>query len=939
MSDYKATLNLPQTDFPMKANLTQREPEMLQKWQAIDVYDKIRQATAGRPKFVLHDGPPYANGEMHVGHSVNKTLKDIIIKAKTLSGFDAPYVPGWDCHGLPIELNVEKKVGKPGVKIDAAEFRRRCRDYATKQIEGQKRDFIRLGVLGEWDKPYLTMNYQYEADQIRALGKIAANGHLQKGFKPVHWCTDCGSALAEAEVEYQDKVSPAIDVCYRAEQPEQFAQAFGFDLNDFEQVSVVIWTTTPWTLPASQAVSLHPELEYVAIACQALGKKQVLVVAQELHAAVLQRAGITDFARIGSCKGAALEHLRLQHPFYARSILIVLGDHVTLEAGTGAVHTAPGHGADDFIVGKRYGLEVLNPVGPNGVFLPDTELFAGQHVMKANASVLEVLQQHGTLLAHDEYTHSYPHCWRHKSPIIFRATPQWFVGMHANGLLAQAQSAVEGIEWLPGWGKARITAMLADRPDWCISRQRTWGVPIALFVDKESAELHPDTSRLIEAVAQRVEEEGIEAWFALEAAELLEDDAERYAKVSDTLDVWFDSGVSHECVLRKKPELTFPADMYLEGSDQHRGWFQSSLLTSVAINGVAPYKAAMTHGFTVDVNGHKMSKSLGNVIALQKLMNSIGADVLRLWIAATDYRDEMTVSDEIFKRTADSYRRIRNTTRFLLSNLNGFEPQRDSVEPHQLLALDQWIIRRSQQLQEEITQAYDNYQFHLIYQKLHNFCVADLGGFYLDIIKDRQYTMASDSLGRRSAQTALYHIAEALVRWITPILSFTADEIWQYLPGERGATVLVETWYELPAIPASVEMHEEFWRVVLEVKEAVNKALESQRKDGLIKGTLSAEVTLYCDEQLLKTLTKLGDELRFVLITSAATLQPQAAASVQAKATDLPGLQLVISASTEDKCVRCWHQRADVGSNSEHPELCSRCIENIDGAGEQRLYA
>lgn len=939
MSDYKATLNLPQTDFPMKANLAQREPKMLQQWDAMDVYGKIRDSSAGRPKFVLHDGPPYANGEIHIGHAVNKILKDIIVKAKTLSGFDAPYVPGWDCHGLPIELNVEKKVGKPGVKIDAAEFRRRCRDYAAKQVEGQKKDFIRLGVLGEWDKPYLTMNYQYEADQIRALGKIVANGHLQKGFKPVHWCTDCASALAEAEVEYQNKVSPAIDVCYPAEQPQQFADAFDFDLNGFETVSVVIWTTTPWTLPASQAVALNAELDYVAIACELSSKKQVLIVAQDLHEVVLERAGISEFKLIGACKGAALEQLQLHHPFYQRSVLVVLGEHVTLEAGTGAVHTAPGHGPDDFAVCKAYGLEVLNPVGPNGVFLADTELFAGVHVMKANAAIVEVLQERGALLAHHDYEHSYPHCWRHKSPIIFRATPQWFVGMHANGLLEQAQAAADSIEWLPAWGKARIAGMLADRPDWCISRQRTWGVPITLFVDKENAALHPDTSRLIEAVAQRVQVDGIEAWFALEAAELLGDDAERYVKVSDTLDVWFDSGVSHECVLRKNSELTFPADLYLEGSDQHRGWFQSSLLTSMAINGQSPYKAAMTHGFTVDTNGRKMSKSLGNTIAPQKLMNTLGADILRLWIAATDYRDEMTVSDEIFKRTADSYRRIRNTTRFLLSNLNGFEPQRDSVASDQLLALDQWIIRRSQQLQEEITRAYDNYQFHLIYQKLHNFCVADLGGFYLDIIKDRQYTMASDSLGRRSAQTALYHIVEALVRWITPILPFTADEIWQFVPGERGATVLVETWYELPAIPANTEMDEEFWHLVLEVKEAVNKALESQRKDGLIKGTLSAEVTLYCDEQLLKTLTRLGDELRFVLITSVATLQPQSAAPAAAQVTELDGLQLGISASTEDKCVRCWHQRADVGASSEHPELCSRCIENIDGAGEQRLYA
>lgn len=939
MSDYKHTLNLPATDFAMKANLSQREPKALQRWYEEDYYGQIRQARAGREKFVLHDGPPYANGDIHIGHAVNKILKDMIVKSRTLSGFDAPYIPGWDCHGLPIELNVEKKVGKAGHKVDAATFREKCRDYASKQVNGQREDFKRLGVLGDWDRPYLTMSFDFEANIIRALGKIAENGHLHKGFKPVHWCMDCGSALAEAEVEYKDKTSPAIDVAF-AVVDDADARArcnLGSEVNG--RLNLAIWTTTPWTLPANMGVCLHPELDYVWVSYQRDGQDEVLLLAEALHESVMTRCGIETYAVVGRCKGAALDKLVLQHPFYDRRVPVILGDHVTTDAGTGAVHTAPAHGQDDFVVGQQYGLEVYNPVAANGTYMDGTELFAGEHVFKANDKVVAVLADRGRLLHHRPLEHSYPHCWRHKTPIIFRATPQWFVSMKQSGLLDQAMAAVDGVNWMPGWGRARIESMMSERPDWCISRQRTWGAPIALFVHKDTAELHPRSAELVEAVAQRVEQGGIQAWFDLDASELLGDEANDYVKVSDTLDVWFDSGVTHFAVLNQREELHFPADLYLEGSDQHRGWFQSSMLTSVAAHGVAPYKAVLTHGFTVDANGRKMSKSQGNVVAPQKVMNNLGADILRLWVAATDYRNEMTVSDEIFKRTADSYRRIRNTARFLLANLAGFDPAEHVLPSGDMLAMDRWIVSRAAALQDELLAAYDAYQFHLVYQKLHNFCVVELGGFYLDIIKDRQYTSQPDSLARRSAQTALYHIAEALTRWIAPILSFTADELWQVLPGEHSGPVFAAEWYTgLEKLPADAELGDSYWLRVQEVKTAVNKVLEGARKEGLVGGSLQAEVTLFCDNELIDVLSALGDELRFVLITSAAMLAPISTAN-DAHATELEGLQVRVAASDGMKCTRCWHHREDVGQSLTHPELCFRCIDNVDGQGEVRHYA
>jgi isoleucyl-tRNA synthetase len=942
MTDYKPTLNLPATDFPMRGNLANREPEMLKQWQKSGLYQKIRKASDGRPTFVLHDGPPYANGDIHIGHAVNKILKDIIIKSHTIDGYDARYVPGWDCHGLPIELMVEKKVGKAGNKVDAKTFREKCREYAAKQVDGQRKDFIRLGVLGDWEKPYLTMDYQFEADIVRSLGKIIDKGHLHQGSKPVHWCLDCGSALAEAEVEYQDKESPAIDVMFTAINNSDFEKAFDSTAGD-GNIAAVIWTTTPWTLPANQAVALHPEFTYELFQIKTDNGPIRLILETSLAQSALKRYGLEDSQRLASCQGQALENLLLKHPFYDKQVPIILGDHVTTEAGTGAVHTAPGHGQDDFVVGNRYGLEVYNPVGGNGVFLADTELFAGKHVNKVNPEIIEVLSDNHVLLKHEKMQHSYPCCWRHKTPIIFRATPQWFINMDQAGLRELANNAIKETTWLPDWGQARIESMVNNRPDWCISRQRTWGVPITLFVHKETGELHPDTQSLIEQVAKKIEQQGIEAWFSMPASELLGDEANLYDKTTDTLDVWFDSGVTHACVLGKRDKLTFPADLYLEGSDQHRGWFQSSLLTSTAINGVAPYKKVLTHGFTVDAHGKKMSKSLGNVIAPQKIVGTLGADILRLWVASSDYSNEMTVSDEILKRSADSYRRIRNTARFLLANLNGFDPATDKLENKECLSLDRWVIAKTLELQNEIIAAYKEFNFHLIHHKLQHFCTIVLGGFYLDIIKDRQYTTQSNSIARRSAQTALYHISEAMCRWIAPILSFTAEELWQAIPGERSDSVLLENWHpDLADIDNSEVMNMAFWQTILEVRSSVSKELEALRADKTIGSSLDAEVTLYVDTELQNILETLKEELRFVLITSKASVKNINDADETCIETNIDSgqsIKIKASASADTKCVRCWHHRADVGSNTEHPELCGRCVENVTGNGEQRLFA
>ncbi|MGU8112364.1 isoleucine--tRNA ligase [Serratia marcescens] len=938
MSDYKNTLNLPETGFPMRGDLAKREPGMLQRWYEQDLYGIIRTAKKGKKTFILHDGPPYANGSIHIGHSVNKILKDIIIKSKGMAGFDSPYVPGWDCHGLPIELKVEQLYGKPGEKLTAAEFRQKCREYAAEQVEGQKKDFIRLGVLGDWDRPYLTMDFKTEANIIRALGKIISNGHLLKGAKPVHWCTDCGSSLAEAEVEYYDKTSPSIDVTFHAADAAAVAAKFGVS-NFSGAISLVIWTTTPWTLPANRAISLHPDFTYQLVQVDG----QCLILVAELVESVMKRAGITEWAVLGSCKGADLELLRFKHPFMGFDVPAIMGEHVTLDAGTGAVHTAGGHGPDDFVISQKYGLEIANPVGPNGCYLTGTHpLLDGKFVFKANDLIVDLLREKGALLHVEKFLHSYPCCWRHKTPIIFRATPQWFISMDQKGLRQQSLEEIKGVQWIPDWGQARIEMMVANRPDWCISRQRTWGVPMSLFVHKETEQLHPRSVELMEEVAKRVEQDGIQAWWDLDAADILGADAADYVKVPDTLDVWFDSGSTHASVVDVRPEFHgHSADMYLEGSDQHRGWFMSSLMISTAMKGKAPYKEVLTHGFTVDGQGRKMSKSIGNTVSPQDVMNKLGGDILRLWVASTDYTGEIAVSDEILKRSADSYRRIRNTARFLLANLNGFEPSTDCVAPEDMVVLDRWAVGRALAAQQDIEQAYANYDFHEVVQRLMQFCSVEMGSFYLDIIKDRQYTAKSDSVARRSCQTALYHIVEALVRWMAPIMSFTADEIWGFMPGKRAQYVFTEEWYDgLFGLAEGEPMNDAFWAELLKVRGEVNKVLEQARADKRLGGSLEAAVTLYADSELAARLNSLQDELRFVLLTSAASVAPLAEAPADAQASELlKGLKIAFSTAPGEKCPRCWHYTTDIGLVAEHADICGRCVSNVAGDGEKRNFA
>ena len=942
MADYKNTLNLTDTPFPMRGDLAKREPQWVNQWQAGKLYEKIRKTAKGRPRFVLHDGPPYANGDIHIGHAVNKILKDIIVRSRTLAGFDAPYVPGWDCHGLPIEHQIEKLHGKhiPGDKV-----RELCRAFATEQVERQKKDFIRLGVLGEWDNPYLTLAFKTEADEIRALGKVLEKGYLYQGLKPVNWCLDCGSALAEAEVEYEDKSSPAIDVAFEVHpsHTDKLAHAFGLPhLNG--PAFAVIWTTTPWTLPANEAVSAHPDFNYDLIETP----KGALILVHELAEGCLKRYNLEGQV-IGTAKGKALEHIPLRHPFQARDVAIICGTHVTVEAGTGLVHTAPAHGAEDYQIGKVYGLPVNNPVGDDGRFLANTPALsvgplAGKTVWEANPLVLQELEALGRLLKLEKISHSYPHCWRHKTPIIFRATTQWFIGMdhraaNHGGMDHQpdessaslrwvAERAVDETEFFPAWGRARLEAMIKTRPDWCVSRQRNWGVPIPFFLHKETGALHPRTPELIEQVALRVEKAGIEAWFSLDPRELLDDEAAHYRKMNDTLDVWFDSGVTHLSVMRGShaEQCRFPADLYLEGSDQHRGWFQSSLLTACAIDGRAPYDALLTHGFVVDGKGRKMSKSMGNVIAPQKVSDTLGADILRLWTAATDYSGELSISDEILKRVVESYRRIRNTLRFLLANTSDFDPVVDGLPVEQWLEIDRYALAMTRQLQAQCEADYGKYEFHRVVQALQTFCSEDLGGFYLDILKDRLYTSAASSAARRSAQNALWHITQTLVKLLAPILSFTAEEVWQTITGDANDSIMLHTWQALPA-PADEAALLDKWNKIRLYRAEVTRALEELRIAGKIGSSLQAEAILFADGEKFELLTSLGDDLRFVLITS----QARVVRSGEDKIECLP--------LTYAKCERCWHVREDVGADPAHPELCGRCISNLYGEGEVRASA
>jgi isoleucyl-tRNA synthetase len=927
MADYKDTLNLPDTAFPMRGDLAKREPAWVQRWQEGRLYERIRKAAHGRPKFVLHDGPPYANGDIHIGHALNKILKDMVVKSKALAGFDAPYVPGWDCHGLPIEHQVEKQYGKD---VEPNRFRKLCREYAQSQIERQRRDFIRLGVLGDWENPYRTMDFRVEADIIRALGRVHERGYLYQGAKPVHWCIECHSALAEAEVEYEDRNSPAIDVAFEIDDLSKLARPFGFT-HVYEPAFAVIWTTTPWTLPANQAVTVHPDFHYNLVRTA----KGLLVLAEDLREACLQRYGLQGEV-LATASGRALEGLEVRHPFYARKVPIVLGDHVTLETGTGLVHTAPAHGLEDYVVGSRYNLPTDNPVDENGRFLPSTEVVGGLSVWDANPVIVELLARNARLLKSDRITHSYPHCWRHKTPIIFRATRQWFIGMesnHAPGggplLREVANQAVADTEFFPHAGRARLASMVGSRPDWCVSRQRSWGVPMALFVHAETGELHPDTPALIERVAKLVEQQGIEGWFDLNAEELLGEQARHYRKVPDTVDVWFESGTTHASVLARDPALTNPADLYLEGSDQHRGWFQASLLSGCAMNGRAPYRQVLTHGFIVDGQGRKMSKSLGNVIAPQEVSNSLGAEILRLWVASADYSGELSLSQEILKRVVEMYRRIRNTLRFLLANVSDFDAAKDLLPVAQWVEIDRYALLMGERLQEAVMHDYARYEFHFAAQKLHSFCSEFLGAFYLDILKDRLYTTGSSSQPRRSAQSALYHITNSLLRLFAPVLSFTADEAWEHFTGDDTDSVFLHPLYVLPTVPDAAVL-ETRWARVREVRSEVQKELEALRVRGEIGSSLAAEVEIAASGDRYDALASLSDDLRFVLITSQARVVRVSSAHEEA---------IRVQPSNAAKCPRCWHYRADVGADTSHPEICGRCAANLYGQGESRAYA
>ena len=936
-NQYKETLNLPKTDFPMKANLPQREPAILAKWDKMNLYQQIRKARVGRPQWILHDGPPYANGRLHIGHAVNKILKDVVVKSYSLSNYDSPYVPGWDCHGLPIEVNVEKKIGRPRTTEEKKRFRQECRAYAAHWLNVQRTEFKRMGVVGDWDNPYITMDFKIEANIIRSLARIYQNNHLYQGYKPVQWCLHCASALAEAEVEYKNKKSVAIDIGFPLVDEAKLAERLNTSLGGEGEVLFVIWTTTPWTIPANRSVTLHPQLSYEIVQTYKEDKPLRLVLAAELVDSLMEKFGLSTGEKLHSIKGEDLEGLELRHPYYDRPSLVTLGDYVTTETGTGLVHSAPAYGLDDFAIGKKYELKLDNPVNDSGYYADDTAKIGGWHIFKNEEGLVALLAESGHLLHQEDYEHQYPHCWRHKTPTIYRATTQWFIGME--GLINQVLEETPKIRWVPEWGQERIEEMMKNRPDWCISRQRHWGVPIPFLVHKKTRHPHPDTPRLLEKIAELIAKEGIEGWHNLEVEDFLGDS--EYEKDQHILDVWFDSGTTHFSVLRQRPELHYPTEMYLEGSDQHRGWFQSSILAGVAMDGKAPYKEVLTHGFTVDGEGRKMSKSVGNIVEPQEIISQMGADILRWWVLATDYTSEIAISNDILSSHKDVYRRIRNTARFLLANLHDFDPAKNSVPFARLLSLDRWVIDQALRLQDELKADMTNYLYAHACRKIHNFCVRQLGSFYLDIVKDRQYTAPANSLIRRSAQTAMFHILEALVRWLSPLLSFTAEEIWEHMPGDRSASVFTEVWYEgLVRLDEDASFSHSQWQQIMQVKEEVNRLIEEKRAAREMGSSLEAELVLYCDEALLSLLAKLGEELRFVLITSAADLRRlEKSGAGSAKAVAIDGLEIELRRSSHDKCIRCWHRVAARGKDSTHPQLCGRCITNLTEPGETRLHA
>ena len=919
--NYRDTLNLPQTELSMKAGLPKKEPEILDFWNDIGLYKKIRQQNLNNKKFILHDGPPYANGAIHLGHSVNKILKDITIKSKTLQGLDAPYVPGWDCHGLPIELNVEKKHGKRSELVQNKKmFQEACKEYALTQIESQKKDFIRLGVLGEWDNPYKSLDSSFEANAVRALGRIYEAGHIEKGEKPVHWCQDCGSALAEAEVEYQDKTSKSIDVAFKANEQSLKKLNEVFATNIVDGISFVIWTTTPWTIPSNVAVCINPELDYALIKLDG----EHLVIAEAMIELCMERWGTTS-ELVSKTLGKNLVDISLIHPFIDRNSELLHGDHVTTEAGTGCVHTAPAHGLDDYFICKKHGIETFKALNSKGFFKEEFEFIAGLPASKADPLVIEKLNEVKALVNCEDFHHSYPHCWRHKSPLIFTSTAQWFISMNKSGLLNEALQSISGVSWEPSWGEQRIEGMLTDRPDWCISRQRNWGVPITLVVHKESGAIHPNQSELFKQFANLIEENGISSWESLDLNEFI-DDGDSYIKITDSLDVWFDSGVTHFAVSEQRFEEGIVADLYLEGSDQHRGWFQSSLLTSIAMNGRAPYKAVLTHGFVVDENGRKQSKSLGNVVSPQKVWDSLGADILRLWVASADFRSEMVASDEILKRVSDQYRRIRNTFRFILGNLNDFDESKKILFEDQI-ELDKWIVLETSKLQEDVLKLYESYSYHNVVQKIHNFCVNELGGIYLDIVKDRLYTCKDSSHARQSCQTSLNYVLNTMVRLTAPILSFTSEEIWQTHPSLKGQneSIFLSKYFESKQEGECVISSSD-WARIFEIKDIVNQSIERLRNENKLKGSLDSNVIISANEEDKSILDKLGSELHFVFISS------------QASVIDGDTLSIEIDQMSDNKCTRCWHRDSTVGESKDHPEICSRCEENIDQSGESRSF-
>ncbi len=916
-TDYRRTLNLPQTDFPMKGNLPTHEIKILNHWNNINAYDVI--SFNKGETFILHDGPPYANGDIHIGHAVNKILKDIIVKSQKLNGKRVLFKPGFDCHGLPIELAVEKLNGKK--TIETEKFLDLCKLYAENQVYTQILSFKRLGVLADWENPYLTSNNNIEAATLRAFAKIFKNGHVEKGYKPVHYCFDCGSSLADAEVEYVNKTSFALDVKFRVSK-EFTNENF---LANLHNVFMVVWTTTPWTLPVNKGVAVNQELTYSLIKTD----KEYLIVAKDLLIPLCKKYGIINYTIIDEFTGLALSGIYLQHPFYDIIVPVVSSNHVTNESGTGIVHIAPSHGHDDFIVGKTYSLDTKSHVLQNGTFDESVKYFKDKHIFSINEEVIKLLEENGNLLHKEIIQHSYPHCWRHKKPIIINATSQWFISMDKNHLREKALAEIDNVSWIPSWGQAKMSDMIKNRPDWCISRQRKWGVPLTLFTHKITEELHPDTLNILEKAANIIQEGGIKSLISTPSSELIGSDDKYYDRSEDVLDVWFDSGVTHESVLALENNTYCPADVYFEGSDQFRGWFQSSLLTSVAIHGKAPFKKVIAHGFVVDSVGRKMSKSLGNVIDPQKVVKTYGADILRLWAASVDYTTEISISDNSLKQIANLYKNIRNTIRFLLANLSDYNPFEDFIEPWVMLPFDQYIIKITYDLQNEIIQHYDNYEFYKVFQKIHSFCNNELSSIYLDIIKDRQYTMNKNNLARRSAQTAIYYILNALVRWISPILSFTAEEVWK-IDHVRGS-VFENIWYDKLFTGYSGKgFNDDFWKSILDIKKLVTKELDILRTSKQIGSSLEAEITIETsDFSLFSKLNAIKDELKFIFIVS----------KVMISKYDSFDKETIITASKSKhaKCARCWNHDESVGSDSNYPDLCERCISNLN-MGEIRKY-